>query len=146
MTLPLFWILLGIVALIVELLSPHFGFVFVSLASFAAAAVCAVGLSLSGQVLTFVAMSVVLLALIRPRMVAKLGSRGVPSRTDTLQGKSGIVTDSLNADRGTGRVLVAGEDWAARSAAPIEAGARIRVRGADGIVLVVEPLENVPEA
>ena len=38
---------------------------------------------------------------------------------------------------GTGRVNVGGEDWAARSAEPIPTGTKIRVVGADGIVLEV---------
>ena len=36
-----------------------------------------------------------------------------------------------------GRVNVAGEDWAARSTEAINAGTKIRVIGADGIVLEV---------
>ena len=44
--------------------------------------------------------------------------------------------DTLKADPGyTGRVNVAGEDWAARSADAIPTGTRVRVVGADGIVL-----------
>ena len=41
------------------------------------------------------------------------------------------------SDVGTGRVNVGGEDWAARSREPIAAGTKVRVVGADGIVLEV---------
>ncbi|HEY43246.1 MAG TPA: hypothetical protein G4O11_04610 [Anaerolineae bacterium] len=41
----------------------------------------------------------------------------------------------------TGSVYVAGELWTARADAPIEAGAYVRVRDRDGLILTVEPVE-----
>jgi membrane protein implicated in regulation of membrane protease activity len=67
----------------------------------------------------------------------KLHGPGVPGRTDALIGRHGIVTQEIDPVRGTGRVNVGGEDWAARSAADVETGARVTVIGADGIVLEV---------
>ncbi len=43
---------------------------------------------------------------------------------------------------GHGRVHLEGEDWSARSALPIDRGARVKVLRVDGLVLEVEPLEN----
>jgi membrane protein implicated in regulation of membrane protease activity len=81
------------------------------------------------------------LGLLRPRMLGWLGrAPGVPSRTDTLIGKQGQVTLDINPTLGTGRVNVAGEDWAARSTSVVAAGVDVRVVGADGIVLEVLPL------
>jgi membrane protein implicated in regulation of membrane protease activity len=77
------------------------------------------------------------LGLLRPRLVKRLGGRGVPSRTEALVGRDGVVTQDIDARLGTGRVNVGGEDWAARSAAPLAIGTKIRVHGADGIVLEV---------
>ena len=78
------------------------------------------------------------IALLRSRLVGLFGAaRGVPSRTATLIGRDGVVTHDIDPTVGTGRVNVGGEDWAARSPAPIAAGARVRVVGADGIVLEV---------
>ena len=91
--------------------------------------------------LTFAVVVAVSLALLRPRMVGWLGrAPGVPSRTDTLIGKQGQVTQAINPTLGTGRVIVAGEDWAARSTSVVAAGVDVRVVGADGIVLEVLPL------
>ena len=61
----------------------------------------------------------------------------MPSRTEPLIGRHGQVTHDIDPTLGTGRVNVGGEDWAARSDEPIPAGTRIRVVGADGIVLEV---------
>jgi membrane protein implicated in regulation of membrane protease activity len=47
------------------------------------------------------------------------------------------VTHEIDSTTGAGRVNVGGEDWAAKSAGPLTIGTRVRVTGADGIVLEV---------
>ncbi len=91
------------------------------------------------------ALAVLLLAsllLSRPRFRARLAARGVPSRTETLIGKTATVTEAVDPNTGTGRVLVENEDWAAHSPAALPAGTVVRVTGADGIILNVSPSEN----
>ena len=61
----------------------------------------------------------------------------MPSRTEALVGRDAIVTHAIDPTVGAGRVNVAGEDWAARSAEAIAAGSKVRVVGSDGIVLEV---------
>src|SRR5262249_8519038 len=98
------------------------------------------------QIGTFVVVLVVSLIGLRSTLVGRLGGRGVPSRTDALIGRHGVVTHDIEPTIGAGRVNVSGEDWAARSATPIaagtpvpSAGTRVSVVGADGIVLEVKP-------
>lgn len=133
------WVILAAVAAVVEVSIPHFGLIFVSVGAVAAAAVAALAFGFVAQLVVFCVALGVSLALIRPRMMARLGSRGVPSRTETLIGREGVVTFDIEATVGAGRVNVGGEDWAARSATPLPAGTRIRVVAADGIVLEVVP-------
>jgi inner membrane protein len=133
------WIVLAIVAAVVEISIPHFGLIFVSLAAVAAALTTGAGAGFVGQAAVFVVALGLSLVLLRPRMVSRLGSRGVPSRTQMLIGREGIVTFDIEATVGAGRVNVGGEDWAARAATPIPVGTRIRVVAADGIVLEVVP-------
>jgi membrane protein implicated in regulation of membrane protease activity len=133
------WLALAILAAIVEVSIPHFGVVFVSAGAVAAALVAALGAGFSAQVVIFVIGLGVSLGLLRPRLIKKLGARGVPSRTDTLIGREGVVTENIESPVGAGRVNVGGEDWAARARTPVAAGTRIRVVGADGIVLEVTP-------
>jgi membrane protein implicated in regulation of membrane protease activity len=135
------WVTLAIVAAVVEILTPQFGYIFLSAGAVAGAFVAILGGALGWQILTFAVVVAVSLALLRPRMVGWLGrAPGVPSRTDTLIGKQGQVTEAINPTLGTGRVIVAGEDWAARSTSVVAAGVNVRVVGADGIVLEVFPL------
>jgi len=136
----LIWVALAILAAIIEVSIPHFGVVFVSVGAVAAAVASAIGFGLPAQIIVFIVALGLSLALLRPRLVRRLGARGVPSRTDTLIGKQGVVTHNIDASLGGGRVTVGGEDWAARAATTLAVGTKIRVLKADGIVLEVTPI------
>lgn len=131
------WVALAILAAIAEISIPQFGVIFVSVGAVAGALGAVVGLPFAAQVVLFIVTLALSLALLRPRIVARLNGPGVPSRTDSLIGREGIVTHDIESTVGAGRVNVQGEDWAARAATPLPAGTRIRVVAADGIVLEV---------
>jgi membrane protein implicated in regulation of membrane protease activity len=133
------WLVVAFVAAILEVSIPHFGSAFVSAGAIAAAAAAYLGFSIPMQIGTFVVVLVVSLVALRSTLVGKLAGQGLPSRTDKLVGRHGIVTHDIDPTTGAGRVNVAGEDWAARSAGAIAAGTKVRVVGADGIVLEVTP-------
>lgn len=138
MSLLALWLILALVAGIVEVLIPAFVFLFVAVAALLTAAVAWLAFSSTVQVVFFAAVSVLLLLLVRPVLASKrLAAKGVPSRTEALVGKLGHVTEAIDPVRGTGRVNVAGEDWAARSPSPVSVGAQVLVDGSDGIVLLV---------
>jgi membrane protein implicated in regulation of membrane protease activity len=131
------WLAVAFVAAILEVSVPHFGSAFVSIGAIAAAAVAYFGFGPAAQLVTFIVVLTVSLLTLRSGLVARLGGRGVPSRTDQMIGRAGVVTHDIDSATGAGRVNVGGEDWAARSAGPLEAGSNIRVVAADGIVLEV---------
>ena len=133
------WVTVALVAAVIEISIPHFGIIFVSLGGLAAAAAAYLSLGLVAQLALFIVVAGVSFLVIRPRIVKGMGAAGVPGRTEALVGKEGVVTQDIDSTVGAGRVNVHGQDWAARSAQPIPAGTRIRVVGADGIVLEVLP-------
>src|SRR5207253_9942545 len=131
------WLAVAFVAAVLEVSIPHFGSAFVGAGAIAAAAAAFFGFTVPIQIATFVVVLIVSLVGLRSRLVGRLGGRGVPSRTEPLIGRHGLVTHDIDPTTGTGRVTVGGEDWAARSTDPIAAGVKVRVVGADGIVLEV---------
>jgi membrane protein implicated in regulation of membrane protease activity len=131
------WLSLAFVAAIIEVSVPHFGSVFVTIGAIAAAAAAYFDFAIPAQVAVFAIVLVGSLVGLRSRLIGRLGGQGVPSRTEQVLGRHGMVTTDIDPTVGSGRVNVAGEDWAARSPDRIEAGAKIRVVGADGIVLEV---------
>jgi membrane protein implicated in regulation of membrane protease activity len=131
------WLALALVAAIVEVSVPHFGFAFVSAGAVAAAVAAYFGVPIVTQIAVFVVVLAASLIGLRSRLVGYLGGRGVPSRTQPLIGRHGVVTHDIDAVVGAGRVNVGGEDWAARAVEPIASGVKVRVVDADGIVLEV---------
>jgi membrane protein implicated in regulation of membrane protease activity len=131
------WLAVALVAAIFEVSLPHFGCAFISAGAVVAAAAAYFGFSVGVQIGTFVVVMTVSLVALRQNMLSRLGGQGVPSRTDSLVGRHGQVTHDIDPVVGTGRVNVGGEDWAARSAESLPTGTKIRVVGADGIVLEV---------
>lgn len=131
------WIVLAILSAVVEVSIPQFGMIFASLGAVAAAGAAGLGFGIAVQLVTFVVVLAASLAVLRPLLIGRAGTPGVPSRTQTLVGRDGLVTQDIDPTVGTGRVNVGGEDWAARAPHPLPSGTRIRVTGADGIVLEV---------
>jgi membrane protein implicated in regulation of membrane protease activity len=131
------WLGLALIAAIVEVSVPHFGFAFVSLGAVAAAVAAYFGASVIVQIGLFVVVLAVSLIALRSRLLVFLAGHGVPSRTQPLIGRHGVVTTDIDSIVGGGRVNVGGEDWAARAAERIPSGVKVRVVGADGIVLEV---------
>jgi membrane protein implicated in regulation of membrane protease activity len=139
MSLPIFWVIVAIVMGIVEIFTVTFGFMLFGIAALITAVVAAVGFSWTTQVIVFALVSVLSLWLLRPRLIHLLHkAKGVPTRTEALVGESGRVTETIEPGEGRGRVMVAGQDWAARSSVVIPAGVDVVVKGADGIVLIVD--------
>src|SRR5262245_40168858 len=139
MSLVVLWVIAALVAGILEVIVPAFGFIFVTLAALAAAVLAWFHLGLALQVVVFAVLSLALIVLLRPLFLRRLGP-GVPDRTDMLKGKLAEVTEPIDPVRGTGRVIVEGHDWAARALVPVATGSRVRIVGADGIVLLVSPV------
>jgi membrane protein implicated in regulation of membrane protease activity len=138
------WILIGVIALGVEAMHLGLIFLFVGAAAIIAGILSAVGIPLGGQLIGFGLSAVVLAAALRPRLLRRLhGSKGVISRTDALIGHTGTVTTTIDPITHGGRILVAGNDWAANSTERIEAGALVEVLGSDGIVLLVAPVQQL---
>jgi membrane protein implicated in regulation of membrane protease activity len=133
----LFWLGIALLAAILEVSVPHFGCAFISAAAVAAAGAAYLGFGVPVQIGTFVVILTISIAVLRARLLERVGGRGLPSRTEPLVGRHGLVTHDIDPLAGTGRVTVGGEDWAARSGETIATGARVRVVGADGIVLEV---------
>jgi membrane protein implicated in regulation of membrane protease activity len=133
----LVWLVVAIAAAIAEISIPHFGLIFVAVAAAVGAAAAALGAGVAAQAVLFTVTLVGSFVTLRPLVIKKLHGPGVPGRTEALLGRDGVVTEGVDPVRGTGRVNVGGQDWAARSGVEIETGARVTVVGADGIVLEV---------
>jgi membrane protein implicated in regulation of membrane protease activity len=140
----LIWMAIAIVALAIEATNLNLIFLFGGVAALLAGSLAALGVPPIGQILGFALGALLIPALLRPRLLRRLGSVGVLSRTDALIGQTARVTKAIDPIVGPGRVLVQGHDWAANSSEPIVEGALVEVLGSDGIVLLVAPVTVLP--
>lgn len=135
------WVTLAVAMATLEMLVPAFGFIFASAAALLTVPV-ALALGWASQLASFSLLLIASLTLVRPRLMSRLQtSKGIPSPSARLIGKTGKVTVAIEPDQSSGRVLVEGQDWAARGPEPLPAGQSVVIDGADGIVLLVRSLQ-----
>lgn len=96
------------------------------------------------QVLAFIVVSVVCLLLIRPLAKKRLTPHITPTNADMNVGRIAVVRETVNNDLGTGRVLVDGKEWAARSyyGDVLNSDDRAVVHAIDGVKLIVIPMKE----
>jgi membrane protein implicated in regulation of membrane protease activity len=132
------WLVAGIVLLIAEVLAPGVFLMWLGLAAIGTGLIdLAVGTGFALQVVAFAILAAISLAIglrFRHRPTARVNTQG-----SGLAGRSAV---ALSFQGREGRVRVGDSDWAARlpagEAIPA-AGARLRVDGVDGTVLIVRP-------
>ena len=136
----LWWVGAALVLGLIEIASLDLVFTMLALAALVAAAAAALGLDFPLQVIVFVVTSGMLLFLLRPWALRRLGldTPTVPTNTDANVGQQAMVL-TLVTDR-SGMVKLRGEEWTARTDTPgmeIEPGQLVRVVRIDGATAVV---------
>ena len=144
------WMLVGALALAGESVSMALFLIYVGVAAFAAALLALAGAGAPAQLGVFVALVVLLIGLVRPRMLQALAGR-VPHRALTNQGtlvdRVATVTQTVTRDSGMIRLGNA-EFWSARVNPPapsIEVGSEVRIVYIDGVTAYVIP-DTAPAA
>lgn len=140
------WLAIAVVALAIEAANLSLIFLFIGIAALLAGTVSAVGVPLLGQLIIFAVAALIVPTFLRPRLLMKLQSKGIVSRTDALIGQTGRITQRIDPIAGTGRVIVGGHDWAASSTEPLTEGSFVEILGSDGIVLLVAPVPSPIES
>jgi membrane protein implicated in regulation of membrane protease activity len=138
------WVLLGILFLAIELLTPGgFYVLFFGVGALVTGLLVALGVvePVWAQWLTFTILSVATLGLFRGKLLRKMSAgpqQGAP--IDSLVGEAAIVTETVPAS-GVGRAELRGSAWSARSGYPdpIPKGTRCRVERVEGLTLWIRP-------
>ncbi|HCA48665.1 MAG TPA: hypothetical protein DEP45_15330, partial [Armatimonadetes bacterium] len=127
------WIIVGVVALIIDLLSATMFMLWVAGGCFIAAIVAAVIPDVQWPAwAAFVVSTSVLLYFGRP-LARRFQQQGlVPSNVDALIGQDGIVLEMIDPVRNSGRVRVRSEEWRARADRQIAVGERVCVVAVEG--------------
>lgn len=130
------WMIVALVLGIVELMSTTFVLMWIAIAGVVTAVLSVFEPIMWIQVSAFAVVSAVLLAVTRPVVQRWKGKQTVPSPSERMVGKTGIVI-TVPADEQLGTVRVAGELWSATSDEELQVGSHVTVTKADSSVLVV---------
>lgn len=111
---------------------------------FAAGALAALLISLFSQnfwiqLVVFIIISALCLALVRPLAQKRFTPHLRPTNLDLLMGKDAVVTEDIDNLNATGQVKVGGQIWTARSETetPILAGTIVEVLRIEGVKIIV---------
>jgi membrane protein implicated in regulation of membrane protease activity len=137
------WVLAGLLLLVVEMLSVDLIFVMMAAGTFAAAIVSLFTDSIVVQALVAVVVSGGALLVVRPVALRHLSlPHSVRTGTAALVGAEGVVVERVDAR--DGRVKIGGEVWSARSYdrdSVFEPGTSVEVARIDGATAVVYSME-----
>jgi len=131
------WLVIAIVLGSIEVLVTSFIFMLAGLSALVPCVLASFGFQFETQVIVFAAVMILLLGLLRPPLLRKFNTKKTMlGRTESLFGHIGEVTETFV--HGSGRIIVEGQDWAARGKDDFIIGRKVKVTGSDGIVLIVE--------
>jgi len=135
----LFWTIITIVCLIMELSSGDFYVTCFAIGALVSVVTAILGLPFWLQVVVWAVCSVLSIWLIRPHLVQAIrrGADERKSNADALMGQVGEVSQTIVAG-GYGRVKLDGDDWKAEAPSVHEVGAKVKVVGRESIILQVE--------
>ncbi|MFP4476196.1 MAG: NfeD family protein [Desulfatibacillaceae bacterium] len=138
-----FWLIIGVVLILVEVVNPGLILVFFGLGAFATAVVCrAVDIGITAQLLVFLVSSLLLMLALRSWLRdvfgGKLAGDGSPD-DDHVVGRRAVVTQAI-APHSPGRVELHGSTWSAEADREIPEGTPVEVTGKQSITLHVRPL------
>ncbi len=135
------WLVIGLALALLEMLVPGVYLIWLAMAALAIAVLAFVSAPpLALQVIAWVSLSLIFAfsarRWLRDRPIVSSDPL-LNNRAGRLVGETALVTQAI--DSGTGRVKVGDSEWTARGE-DAEAGARVRIVGARGTELLVEPV------
>lgn len=141
----LFWFILGLVLLLLELIVPGFVIIFFGVGAWITALVCLIsnpGFNLQSLIfaLTSVAALLIFRKMIRNKFIYNKDDRSAEVE-DEFTGKNAVTLEDLIPGK-TGKVEFKGTLWKAESDSRIDAGQTVRIIEKKDLTLIVEPKNN----
>ncbi len=144
-----FWLILFIVLLVIEAATLGLACIWFAVGSLVALFVSFSRVGFLWQVIICLAVSIVLLILVRPWALQRFNRRRIRTNAKSLIDQDAVVIEDIDNLQAKGRALISGQEWAARSAdeaQTIPEGTRVVVKEISGVKLIVEPKkENTEE-
>ena len=94
------------------------------------------------QILLFIAVSAIMLTLLRPFLKKFITPRQTKTNIDAVIGSKGIVLEQIDNDLAQGRVKLGAMEWSARSTTgeAIPSGTEVKIDRVEGVKVYVTPV------
>lgn len=148
MTMMFIWLVVLIIAVVVEVLTMGLTTIWFAGGALAAIAVTLLHAPVAVQVILFFIVSLLLLFFTRPVAVKYFNRDRVRTNVESLIGRQAIVISEINNIQGVGQVTVSGQQWSARSmdnSIIIPAGAVVNIMSINGVKLNVKADERMKD-
>lgn len=143
---PIYWIIIFIVLLIIEIATLGLTTVWFAAGALAAFLAGILGAGLAVQIVLFLVVSVVLLVLTRPVALKYFNNKRQSTNVESMIGRQGVVLETIDTIKSQGQVEVDGETWSARTDEPegvIPRDTVVSVEGVQGVKLIVKKKEEL---
>ena len=142
---PIYWLMLFVVLLGIEILTMGLTTIWFAGGALAAFLISLIGCPVWLQAVVFIAVSLILLLVTRPFAIRYLNQKTEKTNVDSLIGKHAVVEEEIDNLEAQGSAQVQGVTWTARSeddAIQIPAGALVRIVRIDGVKLIVRKAKD----
>jgi membrane protein implicated in regulation of membrane protease activity len=138
------WLIIAFICLIMEIFIPSFILFNFGVGALIGSLASGFGASLEWQIILFSVGTLMSFSLIRPviKKFAYTRSHNVVTNADAMIGKKARVVEPIDNNTNSGRVVLDGDDWRARSVSgqQIAAGEQVEIVKIESIILFVKPL------
>lgn len=141
MQLVIFWIVVFAAMVVIELVTLGLTTIWFAGGALVGLFVSMTDVSFPVQMLLFLAVSFVLLILVRPWARKRFNHGRVRTNVQGLIGQTAVVTEDIDNVQAKGSASVQGQEWMARNVCdePIAKGTQVTIREVRGVKLIVEP-------
>jgi membrane protein implicated in regulation of membrane protease activity len=139
----IFWLIAVVLFAIIEIVTFQLVAIWVAVGALLALVADTFSLPVWAQLVIFIAVSAVLLVLTRPICKKFLTAKKVSTNADRHIGTVAVVSEDIDNLAQTGRAVISGVPWMARSTdnSVIRAGESVRVERIEGVKLIVSKYE-----
>ena len=139
------WLIVFVVMIIIEIITLGLSTIWFAGGALVAFLASLAGAGIPVQVVLFLVVSFLLLAVTRPIAVKYFNKDRTKTNAESLIGAVAVVQETIDNLQATGRVQVHGQEWAARSEndITIEPGTEVLVEEIHGVKLIVKSKTEV---
>lgn len=141
----MYWLIIMAVMIVLEIISLGLTTIWFAIGALAAYIVALFCNQLIVQIIVFLVVSIIALVFTRPVAIRFINGKKIEkTNVDRVIGKKAKVIEQIDNDRATGRVLIDGQEWMARSENDeiIGLDERVIIKEISGVKLIVYKMEK----